>query len=174
MDINAIDFHEEFNVVFSNATLHWIKDHRWLLQQVQCSLCTRGRLRFNFAGEGNCSHFFRVIREVMLLGEYSAYFVDFQWPWYMPSLDEYMMLVREAGFRETRVWGENADRYFSDVDTMVRWVDQPSLVPFLPCIPEKQRAGFREWVVKRMTEETKQHDSRCFETFRRINVSARK
>jgi len=57
---------------------------------------------------------------------------------------------------------------------MVRWVDQPSLVPFLPCIPEKQRAGFREWVVKRMTEETKQHDSRCFETFRRINVSARK
>jgi trans-aconitate 2-methyltransferase len=174
MDINAIRFHEEFNVVFSNATLHWIKDHRRLLQHVQRSLCNKGRLRFNFAGEGNCSHFFRVIREAMSLREYSAYFVDFQWPWYMPSLDEYMTLVREAGFRETRVWGENADRYFPDVDTMVRWVDQPSLVPFLPCIPEEQRVGFREWVIKRMTEQTRQLDGRCFETFRRINVSVRK
>ncbi|OPY78545.1 MAG: Trans-aconitate 2-methyltransferase [Syntrophorhabdus sp. PtaU1.Bin058] len=174
MDINAIGFHEEFDVVFSNATLHWIKDHRRLLRHVRRSLRDMGRVRFNFAGEGNCLYFFRVIREAMSLEKYSPYFAGFQWPWYMPPLDEYRELVKEAGFHEARVWGENADRYFPDTDTMVRWVDQPNLVPFLPCIPEEQRAGFREWVVKRMIEETQQQDGRCFETFRRINVSARK
>jgi trans-aconitate 2-methyltransferase len=174
MDINTIGFQEEFDAVFSNATLHWIKDHKRLLQRIQSCLRNGGRLRFNFAGEGNCSHFFSVIREAMSLGEFSAWFANFQWPWYMPPPDEYMSLVKEVGFHEAQVWGENADRYFPDVDSMVRWVDQPSLVPFLPCIPEKQRAGFRAWVVKRMTEETRQPDGRCFETFRRINVSARK
>ena len=27
-DINTIDFESQFDVVFSNATLHWIKDHK--------------------------------------------------------------------------------------------------------------------------------------------------
>lgn len=31
MDINHLSFTEEFDVIFSNATLHWIKDHRRLL-----------------------------------------------------------------------------------------------------------------------------------------------
>ena len=34
------------------------------------------------------------------------------------------------------------------------------------------RLGVRGYVIKRMMEETRQDDGRCFETFRRINVSA--
>ncbi|MEA3225659.1 MAG: methyltransferase domain-containing protein, partial [Planctomycetota bacterium] len=34
LDISAIDFDSEFDVVFSNATLHWIKDHTELLANV--------------------------------------------------------------------------------------------------------------------------------------------
>jgi trans-aconitate methyltransferase len=71
-----------------------------------------------------------------------------------------------------RVWEENADRFFLDVDAMVAWVDQPSLVPFLAHVPVDVARPFREFVVSRMTEETRQQDGRCFETFRRINVSA--
>ncbi len=37
-----------------------------------------------------------------------------------------------------------------------------------------QKKEFRDYVVRRMIEETKQSDGRCFETFRRINVSAQK
>lgn len=32
MDINAIDFENKFDVIFSNAALHWIKDHESLLK----------------------------------------------------------------------------------------------------------------------------------------------
>ncbi len=53
---------------------------------------------------------------------------------------------------------------------MIRWIDQPSIVPFLACVAEEQKKEFRDYVVKRMIEETKQSDGRCFETFRRINV----
>jgi trans-aconitate 2-methyltransferase len=75
---------------------------------------------------------------------------------------------------EGRVWGENADRYFADAEEMIKWIDQPSLVPFLAHVPDGAKVRFREYVIGRMIEGTRQDDGRCFETFRRINVSAHK
>ena len=57
---------------------------------------------------------------------------------------------------------------------MTRWIDQPSLVPFLAHVPEQDKEAFRTFVVDRMIQETRQPDGRCFETFRRINVAATK
>ena len=59
IDINQIDFKEEFDLIFSNATLHWIKDHSSLLSKVYDSLKQGGTVRFNFAAAGNCSNFFK-------------------------------------------------------------------------------------------------------------------
>lgn len=174
MDISDLNFAEEFDLVFSNATLHWVKDHHRLYLNVSRALRPGGRIRFNFAAEGNCSHFFRVIQEAMVQPEFSPYFRNFEWPWYMPAVDAYTDLVESSGLREIRVRGENADRFFADAETMIRWIDQPSLVPLLPCVAEKHKAAFREYVVRRMLDETRQGDGRCFETFRRIDVSARK
>jgi len=172
MDIDALELADRFDVVFSNATLHWVKDHRRLYGNVTRLLREGGRVRFNFAAEGNCSHFFAVVREAMALDTFSESFLAFDWPWYMPSVGQYAQLVETCGIRDARVWSENADRFFPSVAAMVAWVDQPSLVPFMERLPEDPARAFREFVVARMIEETKQADGRCFETFRRINVSA--
>jgi trans-aconitate 2-methyltransferase len=173
MDINELNYVEQFDVVFSNATLHWIKDHKRLLRNVGRALLKGGRLRFNFAGEGNCSHFFSVVREVMSAERFAAHFAGFDWPWYMPSVEEYSALMEASGMVDGQVWGENADRYFPDAREMIKWIDQPSLVPFLAHVRDMAKPRFREYVIERMIEETRQDDGRCFETFRRINVSAR-
>ena len=174
MDINELNDVGQFDVVFSNATLHWVKDHRRLLRSVDRALLGGGRLRFNFAGEGNCSHFFSVIREAMSAEEFAVHFAGFDWPWYMPSVEEYSELMDGSGINNGRVWGENADRYFPGAEEMTKWSDQPSLVPFLAHVPDRAKPRVREYVIKRMIEETRQDDGRCFETFRRINVSAHK
>ena len=106
--------------------------------------------------------------------EFSNYFRGFVWPWYMPSIDEYKFLVTNSELQEIKVWGENADRFFPNTEALTGWVDQPSLVPFLACVAEKDKPAFREYVVGEMIRETKQDDGRCFETFRRINLYARK
>jgi trans-aconitate 2-methyltransferase len=173
-DINYLDYKSEFDLVFSNAVLHWVKDHNRLLDNVFKGLKKDGLARFNFGSAGNCVHFHKVIRSAMKHPEYSGYFKTFEWPWYMPPVEEYELLVRRLPFREIKIGGEIADRYFPDVSAMVKWVDQPSLVPFLEAVPEPDKQGFRNFVVEKMIEETRQDDGRCFETFRRINVLARK
>lgn len=78
MDIDRIDFTDEFDVVFSNAALHWVKEHGRLLQNVVKGLRAGGRARFNFAGEGNCANFFRTVREAMAIERFQKYFCLFQ------------------------------------------------------------------------------------------------
>jgi trans-aconitate 2-methyltransferase len=173
-DINALDYREAFDVVFSNATLHWIKDHGNMLHRVYRALRAKGIIRFNFAAAGNCSHLFRVVRQAMSRPEYSSRFADFDWPWFMPTPKEYEDILHQSAFRDIRVWPENADRFFPDTETMIRWVEQPSLVPFLAHLGAADRQLFRDFVVAQMIRATRQEDGRCFETFRRINVSARK
>jgi trans-aconitate 2-methyltransferase len=173
-DINEMNFENEFDIVFSNATLHWIKDHDALLENVHRALKSGGALRFNFAGDGNCENFFSVVKEAIQLPQFSRYFSGFEWPWYMPSIAGYELLVQRIPFAQTRVWGENADRHFADRETMIRWIDQPSLVPFMQLVADEHKEEFRQYVIDRMIEKTCQADGRCFETFRRINLVARK
>ena len=94
----------------------------------------------------------------------------------MPTVEEYTRLINgcELELQEVRVWGENADRFFPNTEALIGWIDQPSLVPFLAYVSERHKTAFREYVIGKMIEETKQDDGRCFETFRRINLFARK
>jgi len=95
LDINSLDFEDEFDLVFSNATVHWVKDHNGLLRKVRRSLRNDGVVRFNFAGSGNCSHFLTIVKAAMKKPRYAKYFSEFVWPWFMPTVDEYETIVRQ-------------------------------------------------------------------------------
>lgn len=57
MDINMIDFQNKFDVIFSNATLHWIKDHKRLLENAFIALKDGGIILWDFAGDENVRFF---------------------------------------------------------------------------------------------------------------------
>ena len=174
MDINDMNFNNEFDVIFSNAALHWVKDHNRLLAQVHKSLKENGTLFFNFAAEGNCTNFLKVIRRAIVEEKYEKYFRNFYWPWYMPNVNEYKKILNQANFSKAKVWTENADKYFPNPEEMVKWIDQPSLVPFLKFVEIHDKRAFRDYVIEHMIIETSQPDGTCFEKFQRINVFANK
>ncbi len=174
MDINTIHFQNMFDVIFSNAALHWILDHKRLLRNAYEALKENGALLWDFAGDGNCACFFEVVRETIQSEIYSPYFSDFQWPWYMPAKEEYEQMMSAVGFTQYIVSEVNRDRFFSNADEMIRWIDQPSIVPFISVLPDEMKAQFREDIINLMLKRTLQADGTCFETFRRIHVKAEK
>ena len=90
----------------------------------------------------------------------------------MPALDDYKQLLGKSPFSEIKVWSENADRYFPNVEAMLGWLDHPSIVPFKQHLKADVAERFHQAAAARMIEYTKQADGTCFETFRRMNVSA--
>jgi len=175
LDINDIDFEDKFTIIISNATLHWVKDHNKLLRNCYKALKKKGMLRFNFAGGGNCPNFIAVVKRQIQKEEYRRYFKNFEWPWYMPDKKAYEKTIDSGLFSEFKIWEEKADRYFKDEGEMIRWIEQPSLVPFLRSITDKKlKKNFTEEVEREMIKRTKLEDGRCFESFRRINIYARK
>ncbi|MDR2887089.1 MAG: methyltransferase domain-containing protein, partial [Bacteroidales bacterium] len=136
MDINDMGFENEFDFIFSNATFHWIKDHKKLINNCHTALKKNGFIRFNFAGNGNCSNFFAVINDVIKHEKYKKYFIAFEWPWYMPSVEEYREKILECNFSNIEIWEENADRYFDNQEEMSKWIEQPSIVPFIKLVSD--------------------------------------
>lgn len=51
--IARLDFHGEFDTVFSNAALHWVRDHGPVLRGIRESLKPGGRFNLSMGGRGN-------------------------------------------------------------------------------------------------------------------------
>lgn len=172
MDMENMEIDDKFDVVFSNAALHWVKGHLHLLKLVYDCLNTNGIMRVQFAGEGNCMNLYGVLTDAISSPEFESNFTSFEWPWYMPNVSEYEKLLSSAGFEQYRVWMENADRNFPDEDSFVGWIEQPGLVPFMTFLPEEKAALFRDLVVGKTKKTAAQPDGTYFEYFRRLNVYA--
>lgn len=173
MDIDKMEFDEKFDLIYSNAALHWVKDHKKLLINCKRFLNEKGMVRFNFAGYGNGEGLYSIIKQVMKMDKYKEYFKDFTWPWYMPSISEYEELIKEVDvFEIYEVYGEVADRYFKNEEELIGWIDQPCLVPFISVVPDEIKEEFRRIIIDKTLEKTKQNDGTFFINFNRVNLKA--
>lgn len=105
-DATSLGYSAEFDAVFSNATLHWIKQPNQALNSIFQSLKPNGRFVAEFGGKGNVQ---TITEEVIhqLTEEGIGYNPD-QFPWYFPSIGEYTSLMEKAGFKV--VFAQHFDR----------------------------------------------------------------
>ena len=171
-DIDTLQILEKYDVIFSNAALHWAHDHATLLQRCIDALVPEGILRFQFAAHGNCSNLIAVLREIMDLPEFCSQFENFEWPWYMPRASEYERVLKNYSFREFRAWEERVDTVFENSGDLAGWIEQPSIVPFVAHLPSPANSRFSELVVDRMEQRTQRKDGSYVEIFNRLNVFA--
>jgi trans-aconitate methyltransferase len=94
-DARNLLFREEFDAVFSNATLHWIREPELVLHGVWKALRKGGRFVAEFGGNKNI----RAMQDafdlaLVELGVAKAGDVN---PWYYPSVSEYATLLESNG-----------------------------------------------------------------------------
>ncbi len=174
LDIHDLGFESEFDVVFSNAALHWVHDHAAVLQNVHRALRPGGVLLAQFGCDGNCPNLLACLHWQMATPPFPEAFAGFRWPWFFPSPPAYEDLLRASSFAQWRAWTEHRDQRFPDADAIVGWIDNPCLIPFVQALPTDLRKPFRDAVVEAMLARTRQPDGTYLEPFRRMNVWARK
>lgn len=98
-DATNLDYHNEFDAVFSNATLHWVQPANQALKGIYQSLKKGGRFVAEFGGKGNVQTITDEI--IQQIKEAGFDFKEEHFPWFYPSIAEYANLMEEAGFRVT-------------------------------------------------------------------------
>jgi trans-aconitate methyltransferase len=96
MDGQALDFNGEFDAVFSNAALHWMKQKQKVLEGVYRALKPGGRFVAEMGGQGNVDQIETATRQALkkrgLLGKVSD-------PNFYPSPAQYRELLENQGFQ---------------------------------------------------------------------------
>jgi trans-aconitate methyltransferase len=65
IDAQRLPFEREFDAVFSNAALHWVRDHDAMLSGVRRALKPGGRFAAEFGGHGNIAAIQVALRSVL-------------------------------------------------------------------------------------------------------------
>jgi len=101
MDALNLNPDEQFDIVFSNATLHWIKDHRTVLKGIKKHLKPAGRMLVQMAGKGNAGDVMAIMKDACAGKRWGKYFSDFSSPYGMYGPDEYEVWLEEAGLKRS-------------------------------------------------------------------------
>ena len=145
-DASALNFDHEFDVVFSNATLHWVLDQRPVLKGIAGSLKPNGKVLLQMGGRGNAAAVAKVMDEVCARPEWRERFVGFEFPYGFYDADEYRVWLGEAGLLPVRVELIPKDMAHADRDDFEGWV-RTTWLPYTQRVEENRRQEFVRQVV---------------------------
>jgi trans-aconitate 2-methyltransferase len=163
-DLVELELPEPVDVVFSNATFHWILDHAALFAALHRALRPGGRLVAQCGGRGNVAQFFAAADSVAAEEPFEHYFTGWRNPRNFAGPQETADRLRAAGFEQIETWLEPRPVKPEDPRVFVRTV---CLVRHLDPLPQELRDPFLDRVLKRAGEPLTLH-------YVRLNMTARR
>ncbi len=94
MNARDLRFDEPFDAVFSNATLHWIKEEEQPAAQIASVLKPGGRFVAEMGGSGNVGILTKVVQKSWTELGFKNLLPN---PWYFPSVGQYASLLEKHG-----------------------------------------------------------------------------
>jgi trans-aconitate methyltransferase len=95
MNGEALDFDSEFDAVFSNAALHWMRNSAQVIAGVHRALRPQGRFVAELGGHGCVATIKTALVEALnrrgVNGEAAI-------PWYFPTVEDYSQQLKSGGF----------------------------------------------------------------------------
>ena len=174
MDAGQLLFKECFDVVFSNAALHWVKNHQPLLEGIYNSLKSGGKILLQMGGKGNADFILSIFEDVQSHPEWQPYFSNFDFPYVFPETEEYAILLSEAGFSIQRVELISKDMEHAGASGLESWI-RTTWLPYTERIPEEKRDVFIKAIsAKYIENEPMDPDGIVHVTMVRLEVEAKK
>lgn len=143
IDVRGMDFTGEFDVVFSNAALHWVPDHAPVLRRIERSLKSSGKILLQMAGKGNASAIVDAMGRLTCQGRWSGYFREFSFPYVFYGDEHYRSLVEAAGFVPVRIEFIPKTMTHNGREGLTGWI-RTTWLPYIERIPVDLRDNFIE------------------------------
>lgn len=141
LDARELSFNEEFDIVFSNAALHWVIDHRAVLKGIFQALKPAGRMLLQMGGRGNGREVFRLLESFENGGKWSGYLKGVSFPYGFYGPEEYACWMKEAGFEARRIELIPKNMVHESLDKFKGWI-RTTWLPYTQRIPEGRRELF--------------------------------
>ena len=136
-DLLHVPIRECINLIFSNATFHWIHDHQSLFVEMFRILRPGGTISAQFGGGPNIKQLIHHYYELSNEPEFE-HLVEKNLPWNFPSIAETKSHVTNAGFKDIQVSLTESPEVFGNIPSFSRFVENIILFPLLSHIPNKR------------------------------------
>ena len=144
-DASALPFWNEFDVVFSNAVLHWVNDHGPVLKGIADSLRPGGRILLQMGGRGNAAKVIAAVDIVRSRPEWCDPFEGFEFPYGFYGAEEYRTWLVNAGLTPIRVELLKKVMAHADRQAFEGWL-RTTWIPYTQRIDENRREPFLQQV----------------------------
>ena len=145
-DASSLRYEGEYDLVVSFACLHWVKDHRPVLEGIRRSLRPNGRTVLQFGGKGNAEDLVKAAEDV-IAGNWGGYFKEFTFPWTFYAAEEYRALIEQSGLKPLRVELIPKDREDLGKEGIASFI-RTAWHPYTSRIPEDMRNKFIDEVAE--------------------------
>jgi trans-aconitate methyltransferase len=141
MDARKIRFARKFDLVFSNAALHWVDDHQAFLRGAAECLGSGGRLVVSCGGRGNAHDVFVALRPELRLKRWREFFRKMEKPYFFHSPDIYEEWLPRFGFNSAGVRLSPKDAIYDGRKGFAAWL-RTTWLPYVQRVPEDLREEF--------------------------------
>ena len=152
MDATALDLGQKFDVVFSNAVLHWIEDHIAVLKSVHRHLKPGGKILWQCGGKGTASELLAVIQRLLDAAEWADYFRDFVFPYSFYGIEDYQTWLPTCGFVPERLELIPKDMTHQGKEGLKGWL-RTTWFPYTDCLPDGLKEPFLQAIVDAYTRQ---------------------
>lgn len=148
MDARRIQFPRRFDLLFSNAALHWVDDHEAFLRGAAAVLKPGGRLVVSCGGKGNGQEMVKALHAEMRLKRWRDYFRDMPTPYFFYSPAQYQSWLKRAHFQVNSVGLAPKDAAYDGATGLATWL-RTAWLPYTQRVPEAAREEFIAAVTRR-------------------------
>jgi len=172
MDAREIHFTDRFDLVFSNAALHWVEDHQAFLRGVASVLRSGGRLVVSCGGKGNAQDVFVAARPEMRLKPWREFFRGMGKPYFFYTPEDYEKWLPRFGFKTLGVRLAPKDATYVGRDGFAAWM-RTTWLPYVQRVPENLREQFIAGVTDRyLTKHPPDAEGRVHVRMVRLEIDA--
>jgi trans-aconitate 2-methyltransferase len=183
-DFSNVKLPTKLDVIFSNASLHWVRDHAKVFQHfwnmLKYDSSEPSQLLIQCGGYGNLRRILLLARRVTESNEFNEYFTNMYQSWYFAKSDDTTKLLRKIGYVNIKVHLNNDLVSLTNREIYSRFVKTVVLKPFLECLPDdKTRNRYLELFLDEVEKKDTSTSSKKSQTpwsldYVRLNIIAEK